>query len=432
LREFWSTVAGGRGTVTERSGYRSVLDLGTEQTKALVLELKGEEGLVVGVGRAPCQSVEWVANVDDSAVRRMARSCDQALREAEDMAAEICDERVVPDCVVVGLPNYLTIAEVFAVTHHRSTPAKRINDRELREVVERAQRLALQQLGRKAEPLQIPREMRVELLEAAISGIRIDGHGVTDPVGFPGENLAVAVFNVVVLSSHLRAVESIAEDLGLEILSTISGWQALASALGKRDGICIDVGGKATDVVLVRNGKAWGTASLPFGGSDFTKCLGETLGLSWKDAESLKLAFSRGRIESLSRADVGEAVKRVMEIWLGGVEATLSRVSSSQSLPHQFNLCGGGSALPALVDIMRSHHWMPGLAFSRHPQVRLMQPREVPRILDRTGQLGGQEDVAPLALARYSMTGDTELDSLERLLWRVKRPEIFGSTGGRA
>ncbi len=431
MRELWSTLFGRRAPVTLRPGYRTILDLGTEQIKALVLELNEDEALVVGVGRAR-QQQGWELDGGVVDVRTMAQGCDQALRQAEDMTAETCGRQIVPDCAVVGLPNYLTVAETFAVTHHRSNPAKPINDKELRGVVERAQRSALQQLGRKAEAFRSCQEAKVQLLESSITDMQVDGHSVTDALGFRGENLTVAVFNVLVSSSHLRAIGAITDALGLEVLTTLSGWQPLGAALGEREGICVDVGGKATDIVLVRSGKAWATASLPLGGSDFTQHLIDTFGLSWKDAESLKLAYTRGMLKEASKAQVGEAVGRVMKAWLGGLEATLGRLSGSYPLPHQFNLCGGGSSLPGLVERMRSHPWMRTIGFRRHPQVRLMQAGEVSRVLDRTGQLGEQQDITPLALAGYTMAGDAKADSLEGLLWRVKRPAIFESRGGKA
>jgi cell division ATPase FtsA len=121
-----------------------------------------------------------------------------------------------------------------------------------------------------------------------------------------------------------------------------------------------------------------------------------------------------------------------MEVWLGGVEAALNRLCGSHSLPHRLNLCGGGSNLPGMVEAVRSYPWMQGLNFARHPQVRLIQPCEVSHVLDRTGQLADQQDIAPLALAGHTIADDAKLDSVERLLWRVKRPAIFESTGGRA
>ncbi len=431
MREFWSTVVGGRATVEERPRYRAVLDLGSEQIKALVLELKGAEGLVIGVGRASHQQ-EWGMDGAVFDIQAMARSCDEALRQAEDMTAEVWNRQVVPDWVVVGLPNYLTTAQAFAVTHHRTNPARRISAKELTAVVERAERMALQQLAVKTKPLQSSPEEKVALLECAVTDMQVDGHSVTNPVDFRGQNLTVSVFNVVVSSSYLRAVEAIIEDLGLEILTKVSSWQALASALDEREGICIDVGGRSTDILLARNGKAWATASLPFGGSYFTRHLVEAIGLSRKDAESLKLAYARGVMKGSAELRVAEEIEGVMRVWLQGIEKTLDKLSGPRALPHQLSLCGGGSSLPGMLEGMRSYPWAQVLSFRRHPQVRLMQPGEVSQLLDRTGQIGGQWDVAPLALAGYTLDCDGKSDPLERVLRRVKRPAIFGSREGRA
>jgi cell division protein FtsA len=431
LRKLWATVVGGRGTVREKSRHRTILDLGTEQVKALVLEIQSDEDLVVGVGRARHQH-RWGLDGASDDVEAIVRSCDLALRQAEDMTSEVCGRQVVPDWVVVGLPNSATIGEALAVTHRRPNAAKQVSAKELKGVVERAQRLALQQLGGKVESLRGSEDMKVELLESAITDMRVGGHSVTNPIGFRGDTLTVGVFNVVASSEDLRAIGSIAEKLGLEIVTIISGWQALASALADEEGICIDVGGMATDIALVQNGNARAIASLPLGGNDFTKHLARTYALSWADAESLKLGYATGTIEGDSESHVPEAMGQMMEGWLAAVEANLKRLSGSQPLPHQFSLCGGGSSLPGLVELMRSHPWSRTLRFQRHPQVRLMQPVEIACVLDRAGQLGGPQDVAPLALAGYAMGLSPQRDALQRLLRQVKRPAVLCGLEGKA
>ena len=430
MRDLWSLIADGHRPVRKRPVYRTILDLGTQQIKALVLEVKGDEGLVVGAGRARCQQAPGMEGTGVD-VQAISRSCDQALRQAEDMTAEICGRHVVPDWAVIGLPNHLTVAQAYAVSHHRSDPGSQIGEKELRQVAERAQRLALQQLSRRSAGRFGAELAELELLEACISDIMVDGYSVTSPLSFRGENLTVVVFNVVVASSHLRAITALTDSLGLEALRTLSTWQALASVLRGKDGICIDVGGKATDIALVRNGKTWSTVSLPLGGDDFTRHLAQTFGLSSKDAEALKLAYGRAAIDPSAASHVAEALVRVKNAWLAGVEDALKRVAGSRPLPYQFHLCGGGSSLPGMAEVMRSHRWTQELSFSRHPQVRMMQPIDVPRVLDRTGQLRGQQYVASLALASHSLTGESSEGSLTRVLWGVKRPHTFAGRGGK-
>lgn len=432
MHDFWSTITSRRGSGEHRSAYRSVLDLGTDQIKALVLELKGRECLVVGAGNTARQPGVPRREHTAAEVSAMGEKCDQALQEAEDMTAGACDTQVVPDLVVVGLPSCVTTGRTFGVTHHRPKPEKRISQKELSEVVKRAQRLALKQLLRSTDRSGASQSENAELLEGCVTDIRVDGRSVTNPVGFRGRNLAVAVFNVAISSSYLRAVEALATDLGLEIVTAASGWQSLASALAERECICIDVGGRATDVLLVRNGKPLATASASVGGVHFTKRLAEAFGLTWTDAEGLKMAYSRGQLGGRPEVQVGKALGEVMNDWLRGVETTLKRMSASHPLPHRFYLCGGGSCLRGLLTSMRSHPWMRELTFSRHPEVQVMQPRDVPHVLDRTGRLRGREHVAPLALAGYLTTLGVERDSFGPLLRQVKSRVIFRSAGGNA
>jgi len=432
LRKLWSTVMRGRVTHGKRPAYSSVLDLGTEQVKALVLELQEGECIVVGVGRAFCEQHDTRAHGAVVDLPALARSCDRALREAEDMTERYSGRQVVPDWAVVGLPNHVTTAQTLSVTNQRSNPQKRVSDRELTDVLKRAQRLALRQLARRIRHIQRAEQEEVELLETSVADIQIDGRRVTTPLGFRGQRLTVSVSNVVVSSSYLRAIEAMTEELGLELLATASGWQALASILSEKEGICIDVGGMASDIVVVRNGKAWATASIPAGGRHFTKHLAETLGLPWREAETLKLAYSRGRVQMPGEDDVRAAMSRVLDAWVGAVEATLKRLCGPASLPHRFYLCGGGSSLPGIVDTLRSHPWMERLDFSRHPEVQLMQPWEIATVLDRTGQLADRRHISPMAVASYVMSGDSKADPLGRVLWAVKRPSIFAGRGGNA
>ncbi len=427
MRELLSKIARRHEAAVEGPTFCTVLDLGTEQVKGLVVELRGSECSVVGVGSASCHQA-W-CGIDGRVVdiSRVRRSCDQALGRAEDMTARCCGTQVVPDWVVIGLPNCLTTAETFSVTHHRSDPSTRVTERELRELAERAQRLALRRLGGKMQSRHNPECTKARLVETSVCDLQVDGRSVTDPVGFRGEKLALTVFNVAVSSSYLRSVEEMAEGLGLEILMTSSGWQALASVVGAGESVAIDVGGRATDIAVVHTGRAQATASLPLGGGDFTEHLAEVLELPWREAERLKLAYSRGVIGIPVEAQA--VMSRVTQAWLGAVSTLVGKLSGSHPVPHRFNLCGGGSKLLGIVESVRSHPWVEVFGVSRHPEVRLMEPRDIPHVLDRTGQLRGQQYVAPAALAAYVMLRDTQEDSLRSLLWQVKRPEVFVDSG---
>ncbi len=400
--------------------------------KALVLELQPSMCAVIGAGRAFLrQPMVGGVSGSNADAGTLTRACDRALRQAEDMTEGYYGRQVVPDWVVVGLPNRATTADTFGATIRRPDPDRRVTDKELREVVKRVQRLALRQLSQGILPLQWAQREALELLEAGVADILIDGRHVKNPVGFRGGKVTVAICNVVASSPYLRIVEAMTEELGLGVSAIASGWQALAHSVVEREAICVDIGGRSTDVMLARNGKAWRTSSIPMGGRDFTDRLAESFNLPWKEAERLKLAYSHRIMDPSGEARIRAVVKQAVDPWVVALEDTLGRMCGDEALPHQFVLCGGGSGLPGIAEAVHSHRWMKRLDFTRHPEVRLMRPGDVAGVLDVTRQLEGQQHVTSMAIASYAMAGTSERRHLEALLQEVKRAPVFVG-GGRA
>jgi cell division ATPase FtsA len=311
-------------------------------------------------------------------------------------------------------------------------PSSRVTERELGEVVRRAQRLALRQLGEVVGSSCEDQGTKLELLESSVTAVRIDGRGVTNPIGLYGERLAVTVFNVVLPAAYLRVAESVIGELGLEILKVTSCWQAVAAAAPEKRGICVDLGGTTTGVMLVHGNRALATASIPIGGRDFTTQLATSFELSDEDAERLKIAYSGGRLDPGVASRVGAALEPVLEGWIAELEGALVTLCGSEGLPSQFSLCGGASILPGVVEVLRSHTWFRRLKCSQHPEVRLIRPEKIRDVLDATGQLRGQQYACPMAIAGHFAGGGGTTSSWDSLLWAVKRPNTFVDGGNRS
>ncbi|HUW95761.1 MAG TPA: cell division FtsA domain-containing protein [Anaerolineae bacterium] len=429
MRELLAGILGGRVPQGETPTYRTILDLGTEQTKALVVQSRGRESVILGAGRSRHErhvSHMGGAPID---VPAMVRSCDRALRQAEDMTERCCEHQVVPDWVVVGVPDCLTAARTHTVTHRRSHPSQRITEGELADVAKRAQRLALRELGDKVNARLGGPGTRLALLEARLTAIRVDGRSVTSPVGLQGEKVTVTVLNVVVPASYLDVVEAVVAQLGLDILDVRSSWQALASAtIGKR-AICIDLGGSTTDFMLVQNGEPRATATVALGGRDFTAQLAKALTLSERDAERLKLAYCLGQLDQHLADTVLAAVDRLIGVWVGAMESAVGTLCGSEELPRQLSLWGGGSGMPCVVEAVLSFPWAERLGCSGNPEVRLMRPELIPGVLDGTGQVRDQEYACPMAVAGHSAWRASAATDWDPFLWAVKRPAAFVDRG---
>jgi cell division ATPase FtsA len=432
LRELWATIVRHRAGGQETPSFRTILDLGTEQAKALVVEWRGRESLVFGAGTARHDAFVSPDGSTPVDVRAMLQGCDRALRQAEDMTQASHEGQLVPDWVVLCVPNCLTVARTYSISTQRSKPRARVSESEFREVLVRTQRLALRELSEEVKSGVVGPDGKLELLETSVSGTWVDAQRVTSPVGLQGEKLAAAVFNVVIPASQLHTIETITERLGLEILKVVAGWGALALAGRQKDAVCLDVGGASTDVIVIRGGKAWATASLPAGGSEFTARVAEALDLSSEDAERLKLAYGLGRLEKSLCDTVQTALRPALDDWATSLENALYGMCGSLWLPWRFVICGGSSVLPDLAEGLRSRPWARLGNGSPRPEVRMMRPSEIPGVLDRTGLLTGQQYVAPMAVAGCPTSGGQAVSPWENLLRGVKRPETFVHEGGRS
>lgn len=430
MREVWATIVGGRASEHETPTFCTFLDLGTEQAKALVVQPNERESLVVGAGTAQYELHVSRRGGAPADVQAMVQCCDRALSQAEDMTEHCCGDRVVPDWVVVCVPGCMTVAQTNSVTIQRSNATRRVNGGEYGEVLRRAQRLALRQLGVRVRPREAETAGRYHLLETAVSGAWIDGRSVTSPLGLSGEKMTVAVFNAAIPSPYMEVVKAVTERLGLEILEIASAWSALASAARQKDGVCIDVGGSSTDVMLIRGGSVWSTVSIPLGGTEFTAHIARSLGVSAPEAERLKLAYSVRRLEEPFRDAVRATVLQVLEQWAGYLREALHTVCGRHPLPPQFSICGGSSDLPDLVDVLRSFPWSKSMSGSLRPEVVVLRPWEIPGMLDRTGLLTGQQYVPPLAIAGWSARGRNGVSHWGKMLRGVKKPEAFVNGGG--
>ncbi|MFB0535657.1 MAG: cell division FtsA domain-containing protein [Anaerolineae bacterium] len=410
----------------DKPSFRSVIDLGTEYVKALVVEVEEDRAIIIGQGVARHKG-SYASDGAIGDLETVTATCDQALRQAEDMTEEVYGRKVVPDQAVMGIPSPLIRGAAYTVKQQRSSPKRPVSQRELPQLLQRVQRLALQQLSQEFA------SQELALVDSAIGEIAIDGHQVTDPVGFRGENLAVTVFNALALRESLDGLRNIAEGLELEPPLLVPESRVVASFLKGSEVIGLDVGGRETEIFWTRNGGLLASRTVPLGGRAVSQRLAEGLHLSLQEAEALKLSRSRGQINETTPVPVGEILSGAVVVWLAEVERQLRVLAGGRNLPHSIYLCGGGSELPELVEAVRTFSWMGELLFARCPEVEVLNPEKVPGLLDRTGLSLGRGGVIAMGLARWACAAETmknEADLPAQLLAKVMRKDFDAFLGG--
>jgi cell division protein FtsA len=397
----------------------TALDIGTEFAKALVFDIDDDgRGVVRGVGRKR-QGLSHMQSGTVADIAAVVDNCAVALQEAEEMAG------FRPSQVVIGIAGELVKGFTTAHTQERAKPDVQITEPELQKLIEGVQREALREAERSITWETGLANVDVRLVHAATVGAWIDGYAVSNPIGFQGRNVKIAIFNAFAPLVHLGALTSVAQQLRLELLEVVAEPYAVARALNSeqvRQGgaLFIDVGGGTTDVALVRQGGIEGTRMFALGGRAFTKSIADRMELPFPRAEALKVDYARG-----IAGDRAEAVRAIVHddvaVWAAGVELVMEELAAGDLLPGRIYLCGGGSRLPEIQAVLADKAFSKGLPFARPPEVAVMSPDQIETIHDETKLLIDQQDVTPMGLAYQAIELGQTAGSLDGALRRVVR-----------
>ncbi len=375
----------------------AALDIGTEYAKALVFTVEGGVGVVRGFGRHR-QTRTAMENGLITDIEAVVENCHAALSAAERMAGRVSKR------AIVGLAGELVKGMATAVTIERDRPADPLGMEEIEDVMERVQRLALRRVTDRLSTEMGQPIVDVRLVNSSIVSIKMDGHLVSNPLGFQGRYLQVTVFNAFAPLVHVGASESIARHLSLELLSVVAEPFAVASCLAPAiasdaGGIFVDIGGGTTDVALVRNGGIEATQSFALAGRAFTRRISIERGVDLDTAEALKLQYAHGELRVGDMRDVKQVLDRDVSTWMDGVQLILEELSGEGRLPPHIYLCGGASGLPDIVERLESFPWTEQLPCARPPKVTVIEPGDVGSMRDETGGLTTRQDITALGLA---------------------------------
>jgi cell division protein FtsA len=390
------------------------LDIGTEFVKALVFKIEGGKAVIRGVGRQR----QRLGDMHGGAVTDISgcvENCAKALDVAEEQAG------MISDYCVIGIAGELVKGTTTTVHYERLKPKTKIDYNELKNIVNKVQWKAFDSARQQLAWETGHEEVDVKLVNASIVDVKIDGYRVTNPMGFQGKDVSVGVFNAFAPLVHLGALQTIASDLDLDLLSIAAEPYAVAKSVGSEEAgefsaVFIDIGGGTSDVAVVRNGGLEGTKMFAIGGRSFTKRLSQVLNVSFAKAEQIKLAYSRGDLEEKSEKTIREALEADAEVWLSGIELSLSEFSNVDLLPSRIMLCGGGSALPEIKKALEKSAWYKDLPFAKKPQVSFISPQEVNNVIDKTGEIKNQQDITPMGLANLALSIEKEEDVLPSIL----------------
>ncbi len=396
------------------SQYHLALDIGTEVVKALVFAVDEEHGqaVVLGVGRVAQRS----GNMQSGAVADISGVIESS-REAIKIAQEKSNVRKITRSII-GIAGELVKGTTTTVHYERVNPEIRIGSTELKTIIGKVQEKAFERIKRQLTWETGQDGIEIKLINASLVDVRIDGYRKNNPLNFQGHDVSMSVFNAYAPLTNLGALESIAQELGLrESLSIAAEPYAVARSVEVEDmsdfgAIFIDIGGGTTDIAIVRNGGLEGTKMFALGGRAFTKRLCQEFELTLEKAEEMKIAYSFRKLTPENTEKIAALYAEDARVWLGGVEISLAEFAETDVLPSRIFLCGGGSALPEIKKVLSNIEWAEHLPFSRPPQVSFLQPKDITRVTDQTGELNNPQDITPLGLVNLVLLNSAEQEKV--------------------
>lgn len=414
-----------RKKVANRSDaeYLLGLDIGTEYVKALIAKMSGEQIEIVGVGRAHQQ----LGDMHSGAIADIAgvvKNCEDALAQAEEQAglqAKRC---------VIGIAGELVKGVTNTIRYRRPQPDKPLDENEMEYIIEKVQDRAAQKAQKQIALETGNEDVEVKLVNSALVSIHIDGYKVSNPIGFQGKDVAVQIYTAFAPMVHIGALERVANELALELLAVAAEPFAVSRSVLGTDAdtnftaILADVGGGTTDIAVVNDGGVEGTKMFGIGGRSFTNTIAADLGVSYENAEKLKVNVEHEQIKESVKKDIAESVDKTLDVWLAGVELALGEFDSVDHLPAKILLCGGGSSLKQLVDALSKRDWYKGLPFTKKPTVQHITPEDVNGITDTTGEANDHTYITAMGLLRVgydTIIGNTDSGTLKEKLNRMLR-----------
>lgn len=394
------------------------LDIGTEFVKALVFKIgEGGKAHVVGAGRQR-QRLGDMQGGTVTDIGGVVENCAKALDQAEEMAGAIADS------CVIGIAGELVKGITTTVHYERLKPNMKIDYNELKNIVNKIQWRVFDEVRKQLAWETGHEEIDVKLVNASVVDVKIDGYRVTNPIGFQGKEVSVGVFNAFAPMVHLGALQTIAADLDLDLITIAAEPYAVARSMGTKEAgefnaIFIDIGGGTSDIAVVTNGGLEGTKMFAIGGRSFTKRLANVLNVPFARAEEIKIAYSKDLLKEKSKKIVRDALYADANVWRSGIEIALSEFSCDL-LPSRILLCGGGSALPEIKEVLSDTDWYKDLPFAKKPSVAFIKPSDVGNIIDETGKIADQQDITPMGLANLVVEMGEE-DVLPSLMRKITK-----------
>lgn len=408
---------GPKGGRKKTADYFVALDPGTDLVKCLVFsKTEGSPTQVLGkssiLHTAGSLRGGMIINIPEAAI---------TLRTAVDAAIKQANVR--PSNLLISMAGDLVKSLVTTVHYHRAQPESHIDSAELKNIIYKVQLKAYEQMRQLVAKEQEEGPLDVKLINTTVVDMRVDGYKIANPLGFQGGTVTLSIFNVFAPLVHLGALQAIADELELDLISVAAGPYALTHCLAKLgesfSGVVVDVGAQTTDLVVMSEGGIAGIQSFAFGGEAFTRALVSGLKISDDKAEQTKLDYASDLLDKRSADKLQPILQDTASVWSRGVAQGLREFTHLDVLPNRIFIGGGGAGLPEIKNSLLTKAFIQGLPFTKKPYPTVIESAELMGITTAEGVTLDRTDLVALGLVYLINTTETPEDIVGSTLRRI-------------
>lgn len=383
-------------------------DIGTELLKGLLCRIKNDGIEVLKSTRIWQQHTAMrsgvIQNIDSVISNLKVAINDLTI----DLSEDVKNSEYAPKKVILGIAGEMINGESVMVNFDREENATlEIDEEEETSIIGSVrENMIVNLIDDMATKYKLAPEdlipLHVDLSSIEIGTVRTDRL-----VGFKGRTVKLFFNAVIAPYTLVEALVSVVKKMKLKVIAVVAQPFAVAKSLKNSkdmnfDGLFIDIGGGTTDIAIVENGNITDSYMFAFGGRIFTQRIAKEMNLDYRYAEQRKIKYSLATLDAHLQKGVRDAIKDDVSIWADGVRLALDEFQIEGNLPSDIYLCGGGSLLPDIKDIIYAYPWKQYLPFIQHPRPRVITPLDIGNVEDKTGKLNTPIDVTPIAIARYA------------------------------
>ncbi|OGC52349.1 hypothetical protein A2982_03720 [candidate division WWE3 bacterium RIFCSPLOWO2_01_FULL_39_13] len=303
--------------------------------------------------------------------------------------------------VIVGLSGSGIIGFILIVKSEREDSEKEITSDELEDLYQKVKETAYIHAKNKCAYL-FADDVEFEALDLVVTSTFIENNIVEDPIGLSGADIQVSVFCSYAEKSFYDRVVDIFSSLKYSVLTVTTALYSQVKLLSQKDSnfVLIDVGLSHTDVAVVLGKNIIQTKSFEIGGDYFTKSISESLGLSMKEADGKKAAFSGRTLPEDDADKISDLLYECGKDWRTAVVESLSSMPGIKSFPSKIILSGGGAGLPIIHELLYEDAWCKPIPFENRLDIKVISGDDWDYLVkDELNLLSGPRMGVPVSLA---------------------------------